>query len=172
MQSPWEKLPSIRVADAGYLLAGLEPERKWQFAPPLVRNFYNLIRDKLGAVTLATMPDERMEITQAEFQELKAEFGVSVPSMATTPPAKAPQKLAPEMPDPERRLVLLRELGGGSKYVRNDWKFTGMAALVAKEKEDGRSRCDEKTIRADLKLAAQDELEAKRAGFATGLGKL
>ena len=33
MQSHWERLDTIRVVDAGYLLAGMEPERKWQFAP-------------------------------------------------------------------------------------------------------------------------------------------
>lgn len=77
-----------------------------------------------------------------------------------------------QAPDPERRLVLLRALGGGEKYARGEWRFTGMAALVAKEKADGRKRCDEKTIRADLKEAAQTERDAKNAGFATGLGKL
>lgn len=77
MQSHWYKLPTIRVIDAGYLLAGMEPERKWQFAPPLVKNFYIAIREKTGAVLLATMPDERSSITQAEFQALKAEYGMT-----------------------------------------------------------------------------------------------
>lgn len=75
MDSHCDSLPTIRVVDAGYLLAGMEPERKWQFAPPLVKNFYNAIREKTGAVP-HSMADERMEITQAEFQALKAEYGV------------------------------------------------------------------------------------------------
>jgi hypothetical protein len=87
MQSQWEKLENIRVVDAGYLLAGMEPERKWQYAPPMVSNFFNLIRDKTGAVKLATLPGERMEITRAEFQALKAEYGVTPATAPTTAPA-------------------------------------------------------------------------------------
>ena len=93
MQSHWDKLTTIRVIDAGYLLAGMEPERKWQYAPPLVANFFNLIREKTSAVKLATMPGERMEITQAEFQALKAEYGITpaIEPQATTPsPAPVP----------------------------------------------------------------------------------
>ena len=60
MKSQYDKLPTLRVVDAGYLLAGMEPERKWQYAPPLVANFFNLIREKTGAVKLATLPGERM----------------------------------------------------------------------------------------------------------------
>ena len=74
-------------------------------------------------------------------------------------------------PDPERRLALLRALGGSATYRRNEWKFTGIAALVASEKSEGCKRSDEKTIRADLKEAAQNELEARRAGFGAGLGQ-
>lgn len=74
-------------------------------------------------------------------------------------------------PDPERRLVLLRALGGSSKYARGEWTFKGMAALVASEKANGFKRCDEKTIRADLKEAAQAEREAKSAGIFNGLGQ-
>lgn len=77
MPSEWDRLPTIRVIDAGYLLAGLEPQRKWQFAPPIVKNFYNVIRRETGAVPLATMPDERMELSQEEFQELKGKYSVT-----------------------------------------------------------------------------------------------
>lgn len=93
MQSHWDKLPTIRVVDAGYLLAGMKPKRKWQFAPPLVKNFFNLIREKTGAVKLATMPGERIEITQAEFQALEAEYGVT--------PATEP-KAMPDTANPEQ----------------------------------------------------------------------
>ena len=74
-----------------------------------------------------------------------------------------------QTPDPERRLDLLRVLGGGSKYSRGAWSFTGMAALV--ESEKGKRRSSEKTIRGDLVQAAQAELDEKKAGFASGLGQ-
>lgn len=74
-------------------------------------------------------------------------------------------------PDPERRLARLRELRGSATYRRNEWKFKGISALVAIEKNEGRKRSDEKTIRGDLKQAAQSELEARRAGFGAGLGQ-
>lgn len=77
MASEWDRLPTIRVVDAGFLLAGMEPQRKWQFAPPLVKNFYSQIKAETGAVTLATLPGERMEITQSEFKALKAKYGVA-----------------------------------------------------------------------------------------------
>jgi len=76
-----------------------------------------------------------------------------------------------QTPDQERRLALLRALDGSYKYARGEWRFTGMAALVTREKADGRKRCDAKTIRADLKEAAQAERDAKTAGFAAGLGQ-
>ena len=84
--------------------------------------------------------------------------GVGIDSNSTTP-------------DPERRLALLRALGGNAIYRRGEWKITGISALVASEKSEGRKRSDEKTIRADLKESAQKELEAKRAGFGSGLGQ-
>ena len=90
---------------------------------------------------------------------------------AATPAPVADSASNDATPDPERRLALLRALGGGATYRRNEWKFTGIAALVASEKSGGRKRSDEKTIRADLKESAQKELEAKRAGFGSGLGQ-
>jgi len=76
-----------------------------------------------------------------------------------------------EAPDPERRLVALRALGGTVTHRNGGWKFTGMALLVKSEK--GRKRSDEKTIRGDLKEAAQAERDAKQAGaFVNGLGQL
>lgn len=95
MESHWDTLPTIRVVDAGYLLAGLEPVRKWQFAPPLVANFFNLIHDRTGAVKLATMPGERMTITQAEFQALKAAFSITPIEEPTTVPAQNTATPAP-----------------------------------------------------------------------------
>jgi len=77
---------------------------------------------------------------------------------------------AAPLPDPVRRLARLRELGGSATYRRNEWKFTGIAALVATEKNEDRKRSDEKTIRADLREAAEAERDAKRAGPWGGLG--
>lgn len=84
--------------------------------------------------------------------------GVGIDSNSTTP-------------DPERRLALLRALGGNAIYRRGEWKITGISALVASEKSEGRKRSDEKTIRADLKEAAENERDAKRANAFAGLGQ-
>ena len=73
--------------------------------------------------------------------------------------------------DPERRLARLRTLGGTAKYSRGEWRFTKIGELVKAEKADGRNRSDEKTIREDLKAAAQTESAAKNAGFGSGLGQ-
>lgn len=74
-------------------------------------------------------------------------------------------------PDPERRLARLRALGGDAIYRRGEWRITGISALVASEKSEGRKRCDEKTIRADIKEAAENEREAKRSNAFAGLGQ-
>ncbi len=72
-----------------------------------------------------------------------------------------------EVPDPERRLAALRALGGSAKWRRNRvgiqaWRFTGIQKLVTQEKADGRKRSDEKTIRDDLREAAETESVEKR----------
>ncbi len=72
------------------------------------------------------------------------------------------------LPDAERRLTLLRHLGGSVKFANYEWKFTGIKKLV--QSEVGKPRSSEKTIRADLIEAANQEREAKKAGFADGLG--
>ena len=74
-------------------------------------------------------------------------------------------------PDPERRLARLRALGGDAIYKRGEWRIPGISALVASEKSEGRKRCDEKTIRADIKEAAENEREAKRSNAFAGLGQ-
>lgn len=76
-----------------------------------------------------------------------------------------------EVTDGTRRLALLRKLGGNLKYSNGDWSIKGIAKLVAKEVEDERPRRSEKTIRSDLKEAAQAERDAKAAGFYDGLGQ-
>jgi len=79
--------------------------------------------------------------------------------------------VADGIPEPQRRIALLRTLGGTAKYKNSEWAFTGITRLVAKEKADGRKRCTEKTVRVDLKEAAQAERAANRAGFGDGLGQ-
>jgi|GEM_PF-1711009 len=73
--------------------------------------------------------------------------------------------------DQDRRLVRLRSLGGSARLKRGEWRFEGIAALVKWEKSEGRKRSDEKTIRNDLREAAENERDAKRAGPLDGLGK-
>ena len=89
---------------------------------------------------------------------------------AATPAPVADSASNDATPDPERRLTRLRQLGGNVTFKRGEWKCAGITALVATEKSEGRKRSDEQTIRADLKEAAQNELEARRAGFGSGLG--
>ncbi|WP_287925338.1 hypothetical protein [Diaphorobacter sp.] len=90
---------------------------------------------------------------------------------AATPAPVADSASNDATPDPERRLTRLRQLGGNVTFRRGEWKCTGITALVAIEKSEGRKRSDEQTIRGDLKEAAQNEREARRAGFGAGLGQ-
>ena len=96
-----------------------------------------------------------------------------IPEPQTVPPAPVVAESASNdtTPDPERRLARLRALGGSATYKRGEWKIIGITYLVESEKSEGRKRSDEKTIRADLKEAAQNELDARRAGFGAGLGQ-
>ena len=87
---------------------------------------------------------------------------------------KRPEAIVSEAPDveknhesaadPERRLALLRELGGSATHKQGKWHFKGIDALTESEKRHGRKRASEKTIRADLIEAANKEAAAKRAG--------
>ena len=106
-----------------------------------------------------------------DWKTLVLEGFESVQPQAAAPAPAADSASNNATTDPERRLARLHALGGSATYRRNEWKFTGIKALVAIEKSEGRKRSSEKTIRGDLKEAAQTELEAKRAGFAAGLGQ-
>ena len=89
----------------------------------------------------------------------------SAPTSGTTDPVVAvpvPAVVAStDKSDPQRRLDALTALGGSIKQWKGDWAITGIGKLVAKEKADGRKRCSEKTIRRDLKEAAEAQ---KREG--------
>lgn len=60
----------------------------------------------------------------------------------------------------DRRLALLREIGGDAIFVNGKWRFTRVGALARVEEAAGRNRCSEKDIRDDLRLAA--EIEERR----------
>lgn len=84
---------------------------------------------------------------------------------------RLPSGALEQTPDSERRLARLRELGGSAKYKNGEWRFTGISSLVDLERSDGRKRIDEKTIRADLREAAENERTARRAGHFDGLSR-
>ena len=124
---------------------------------------------------LKVQPGLRVPLSELKFKresvERVAEIINKTAQNAATPAPVAGIATNSATPDPERRLARLRALGGDAIYRRGEWKITGISALVASEKGEGRKRCDEKTIRADLKEAAKDEREAKRADAFAGLGQ-
>ena len=113
----------------------------------------------LASVLGLTFPPELSAAPRQQAPEPQAEAPAVGPSGGDAAP----------LPDPERRLARLREMGGSATSKRGEWKFTRITALVAAERSEGRKRSDEKTIRADLKEAAEAEAEAKRAGHWDGL---
>ena len=120
-------------------------------------------------------PGLRVPLSELKFKresvERVAEIINKTAQNAATPAPVAGIATNSATPDPERRLARLRALGGDAIYRRGEWKITGISALVASEKGEGRKRCDEKTIRADLKEAAENERDAKRANAFAGLGQ-
>ena len=120
-------------------------------------------------------PGLRVPLSELKFKresvERVAEIINKTAQNAATPAPVAGIATNNATPDPERRLARLRALGGDAIYRRGEWKITGISALVASEKGEGRKRCDEKTIRADLKEAAENERDAKRANAFAGLGQ-
>ena len=98
------------------------------------------------------------------------EWGKTVDDLEarTQPKAATVEAGAVEMPHTERRLATLRSLGGDARWKRRkgvqQWVFTGIKKLVEQEKSEGRKRCDEKTIREDLREAAEAESIAKANG--------
>lgn len=147
-------------------------------AGPLVGGTIKLLKKATGCATIWNS----IEATKA--RTLADSLGLAFPAelMPTLRQRPAPQAEAPAVgvsgggavpaPDPERRLARLRALGGNATFSnrRGEWKFTGIKVLVAAEKAEGRKRRDEKTIRADLREAAEAEREAKRAGHWDRLG--
>jgi hypothetical protein len=115
-----------------------------------------------GGVSYVRQPEE--------WRVLKSDLQVWIKEKSSEPgsPLGTTSQLEAASSEPARRLAMLRELGGDANKLRGEWKFMGTTALVAREKADGRKRTDAKTIRGDLKEAAQAELDAKKAGFGDG----
>ena len=120
-------------------------------------------------------PGLRVPLSELKFKresvERVAEIINKTAQNAATPAPVAGIATNSATPDPERRLARLRALGGDAIYRRGEWRITGISALEASEKSEGRKRCDEKTIRADIKEAAENEREAKRSNAFAGLGQ-
>jgi len=142
--------------DPHRLLGEGSPLNEFGWVKPDVPDFAKIIADEVKQ--FADLSDAKLAATLEKLQQSKHE-----PHAGGGPPVV-------EVPDPERRLALLRALGGNAKYRNDKWTFTGMAVLVKNEK--GRKRSNEKTIRCDLTEAAKAEREAKQAAALTrGLGQ-
>lgn len=121
-------------------------------------------------LVLDLLPAWNRLLIDIESGAIKLDGLMECPSMPAKQ-ATTTETVADGIPEPQRRIALLRTLGGTAKYKNSEWAFTGITRLVAKEKADGRKRCTEKTVRVDLKEAAQAERAANRAGFGDGLGQ-
>lgn len=95
----------------------------------------------------------------SDLRAYAADFGIGI-RFASPETTRAAQPTVPE-PDSTRRLRKLRELGGRVQWFEGDWKIIGINELEARERAEGRPRVSQKTIRTDLKEAAQAE---KREG--------
>lgn len=71
-----------------------------------------------------------------------------------------------DAPDGPRRLQALRKLGGSVEKRGGEWLIKGIGKLVAAEKAEGRGRSDAKTVREDLRLAAEAERAEGQAAIA------
>ena len=83
---------------------------------------------------------------------------------------KADSKAATELPDAQRRLGRLKELGGGAFRDRDgNWRFKGISELINAEASENRPRSSDKIVRADLKKAVEIEVRAEALGIHTGI---
>ena len=74
-----------------------------------------------------------------------------------------------KLTEPERRLKTLEALGGTARWLRHHggtqkWRFTKIGDLTAQEAANNHPRSDEKTIRKDLKEAAEERYLARKSG--------
>ncbi|MSQ65569.1 MAG: hypothetical protein EXR37_04340 [Limnohabitans sp.] len=118
-----------------------------------------------GGFSYVRQPEE-WRVMKSDLQKWIEEKSSEPGSSPSTTSQLAPEATSSE---PERRLALLRAMGGDAKKVKGEWRFTGTIGLVLREKADSRKRSDQKTIRVDLKAAADAESEDKREGLFKGL---
>lgn len=126
------------------------PHTDLPFRPDTVRAFYELV----------TPVDVNSWLDRQSAGYLWSPVGVAAPVVPD--PSPEVSNKANEKSDPERRLAALRALGGSAKWKQQAWRFTRITELVRQER--GRPRSTEKTIRADLREAAQAESDARRNG--------
>lgn len=166
----WEKERSAHWAK--FEIEGLEADIKFLEQPYDKHKTNGEVREIEDSLRKAKSKIA-MLIEQLEFQ-----VAPEAPPAATQPQAAPAAEAHPQsatenymnaLADPERRLIALRELGGTARYKRGRggiqaWQFTGIQMLVNQEKKLGRKRHDEKTIRKDLREAAEAESLRKRTG--------
>lgn len=79
-------------------------------------------------------------------------------------PEDNPHVQCPIKSESHRRLNRLREIGGSAVKKAGEWKFTRIQELIRLERDEARPRSSDKTIREDLRAAAQAEADEQRAG--------
>ena len=181
----WKTLDSFTIEDVALLMKGIDPRAHGEIVVNVDGDGVNLSHELAQIISaleagliqsypaFVTAPNRQTKILkQALLPWLKSRGLVGLSEQITG--LHSIQSVINELPDSARRLAALRALGGSvKKNTKNNygWKVTGITKLVAQEKAHGNTRSDEKTVRADLHSAAEDELNEKRAGFSDGLGQ-
>lgn len=80
-------------------------------------------------------------------------------------PVDNPHGKEPAQSEPERRLNRLLGIGGSAVKKSGGWKFKLSDELIRLERAEGRPRSSPKTIREDLRAAAQAAEDERRAGI-------
>lgn len=80
-------------------------------------------------------------------------------------PVDNPHGKEPAQSEPQRRLNRLLVIGGSAVKKSGGWKFKLSDELIRLERAEGRPRSSPKTIREDLRAAAQAAEDERRAGI-------
>lgn len=179
----WSGLPSLTPREAALLLSGHEPDEAEETAKPEGLDERGGPKGPEGWDRLPTRlraeddreepptPDdawrmrrtfEREPESDRKPRDLTAWFvvataaGLKVDGMMLAHFGKA-QQLTEH--DHVRRLRVLRERGGSVSMLRGEVQIRGIGGLVKAEKKVGALRASEKTIRADLSRAFEEERE-------------
>lgn len=178
----WKKFDTLRIEDVAALMKVIDPravgdivvnghgdvlDLSYEEAQIISALEAGLVRSFPASVA---SPNGHTKILKQELLPWLRSRGFVDLADQISGPTQVPDGMA-KLDDPARRLAALRALGGSVQKVGTDWKFRGIKELVAQEKAAGNARSDEKTIRADLRRAAEDEQSARRAGFCDGLGQ-